>query len=608
MVTAKTPFPPTACETVSIWEITMSTSMYLRSQEYYRMDNHKLIIAGYVRNSDPSKKDTEILNAQKEALRAYALKEYGVDIPDVLMYEDAISSLKYAYWERPGLMQAWDEGENKRFDVILCTEFFRIARKSAEQAAVMEYFKRYGIEVVSITEKFEDTAEGRLLHAVQGFLGEIEAEKTRIRTSRGKRHRQTLVLTGQGKRTYGLVYVDNDDYTNAYYVPNTQVVATIDGKEWTEIDVLAYERECVLKGISTNQIAISLTRMGIPTQTGNHVWNRTTILQHLTNGNYRGYPYAVNNRWIKEGHKSSVRRANHDEMIQLPEGIYPRLVDPEEFDRVQEQLKRNKEMAARNNKHPNDTVLRSLIYCGICGNKMHVAHHTKPQGAHVEIQRSEYCCKKNQGVDEIERHHCVSISVDILDDAAWKFALPYIHDPKWIRAYIAEMRGQSGEGKHVASLEAQIDDITARIVNLLTVAESARDDITRHLYRERLAGLERERRDTEALLSRFTNTIEREERLNCALTRFENWALDQCECLDDPDYVVSKEDKIAAMLVLGVTATVWPVSCPKRVEFKLRPAEVNRHCDIEIVKAIQYAAGKMQAAEQVPVSAGERGE
>src|SRR5690242_4931864 len=148
----------------------MISSMYACSQEFYHMEQ-TLVIAGYVRNSDPSKKDTEVLKAQKEALRAYARLYYGVDIPEHLMFEDAVSSLKHPYWEREGLMAAWDEAENKRFNKILCTEYFRVARKSSEQYAVIEYFKRFGVEVISITEKFEDTAEGRLLHAVQGFLG-----------------------------------------------------------------------------------------------------------------------------------------------------------------------------------------------------------------------------------------------------------------------------------------------------------------------------------------------------------------------------------------------------------------------------------------------------
>src|SRR6266568_6527859 len=284
-----------------------TSSMYAHSMEFYHME-HTFVVAGYVRNSDPSKKDSEVLNAQKEALRAYAREHYNVDIPDYLMYEDAISSLKYPYWEREDLMRAWDDAENKRFDIILCTEFFRIARKSAEQAAVMEYFKRFGVEVISITEKFEDSAEGRLLHTVQGFLGEIEAEKTRIRTARGKRHRATLALLGQGNRTYGLKFGDTKQYNRAYYTYDDHVIAVIDGKEWTELDVLALERKLCLQGVSARQIAITLTNMGIPTQKGNAVWNRITVLQHLTNGNYRGYPYAVNYRKTKDGTRNAVVR------------------------------------------------------------------------------------------------------------------------------------------------------------------------------------------------------------------------------------------------------------------------------------------------------------
>jgi site-specific DNA recombinase len=581
------------------------SSMYARSKEYYHME-HTQVIAGYVRNSDPAKKDTEILNAQKEALRAYAREYYNAEIPDHLMYEDAISALKYPYWEREGLMRAWDEAENKRFDKLLVTEFFRIARKSSEQYAVMEYFKRFGVEVVSITEKFEDSAEGRLLHAVQGFLGEIEAEKTRIRTARGKRHRQTLVLTGQGTRTYGLTFVDTKEYTNAYYILNTEVIAVIEGKEWTELDVLAFERKLCLEGSSTNQIAIALTRMGIPTQTGKQVWNRITILQHLTNGNYRGYPYAMNNRWTAEGKPHSRRRADEREFIPLPEGIYPRIVDPYEFELIQEQLQRNKEMSARNNKFPNETLMRSLLTCGICGNRMHVGRHKQAYGEHIVAQRSEYQCKRNEGVDDLKHHHCVTIAVHLLDRAAWEFAKPFILHPTYIRTQIEEMKGQMQQSKRIETLEASLQAVRDRIKNLIQVAETAGDEETRQLYRERLAALERERRETEALLIRFTNTTEREEKLRMALDKFEAWALSQQPYLQDPTYEVTQEDKRAAMLILGVKGTVWPEAGYKdRVQFTIEPPEIARSSDVDIVKAIQYAAEKLQASEQVPVSAGE---
>jgi DNA invertase Pin-like site-specific DNA recombinase len=547
--------------------------MYARSKEFYHME-HTLVIAGYVRNSDPSKKDTEVLNAQKEALRAYARETYGVDIPSYLMYEDAVSALKYAYWKREGLMKAWDDAENKRFDIILCTEFFRVARKGNEQAAVIQYFKRFGVEVVSITEKFEDTAEGRLLQAVQGFLGEIEAEKTRIRTSRGKRHRASMVLTGQGNRTYGLAFVDTKQYVKAYYVPNTTVVAVIDGKEWTEVDVLMLEKKLCLEGMSTRQIAMTLTKMGIPTQRGHTAWHRITVLQHLTNGNYRGYPYAANYRKTREG-STSYRKTTEDEQIILPEGVYPRLIDPEEFEAIQEQLRRNKEMSPRNNKRPNETLLRAgLVFCGICGRRMHVQHYNR------HPPYADYQCKQNRGTDEPRYHHSVSMSVTLLDGLVWEFALPYIQTPTLIRDHINAMREQVDTKDRSEALEIQLEDIKERIINLLSVAEGARDDTTRQLYRERLAKLEHDMRETEGLLARLSNSTERNRKLLAALDKFEAWAMKQQQFLSDPTYEVTKEDKRAALIVLGVKATVWPSEgYPKRIEFQLCPPDVQRFCD-----------------------------
>lgn len=56
------------------------------------------------------------------------------------------------------------------------------------------------------------------------------------------------------------------------------------------MDVLMFEKKLCLEGVSARQIAMRLTEMGIPTQQGNKDWNRGVVLQHLTNGNYRGYP------------------------------------------------------------------------------------------------------------------------------------------------------------------------------------------------------------------------------------------------------------------------------------------------------------------------------
>ena len=63
------------------------------------MKTKTLVAARYVRNSDPAKKDSEVLKAQADALAEYG-KQMGYECPDYLIYADAISALKYPYWER----------------------------------------------------------------------------------------------------------------------------------------------------------------------------------------------------------------------------------------------------------------------------------------------------------------------------------------------------------------------------------------------------------------------------------------------------------------------------------------------------------------------------
>jgi site-specific DNA recombinase len=556
-------------------------SMYEASKEFYRMEKRALIAARYVRNSDPSKKDSEVLKAQADALLEYGKKK-GYECPDHLLYADAISALKYPYWERKGLMRMWDDAERGEFDVVLVTEYIRVARRSVEQYAVMEYLKRFHVELESITEKFEDTAEGRLLHAGQAFLGEAEAEKTRIRTTRGKLHRAKIALTGQGDRMYGYKFADTKEYSNGRYVVNNDIVAVIDGKKWTERDVLAYERRLCLQGMSVKAIAVTLTRMGIPTITGNTVWHRATVQEHLTNENYRGYPYAVNNRFA--GRKNSGHRINEEELIPLPEGIYPRIVDPEEYDAVQEQLRLNQEMAARNNQRPNLTLLRDgLVCCGICGRRMYVHHHTDPLSK--EVLRSEYECNRNEGGEELSHNHCVAIVVSTLDPLAWEFALPYIRNSKLIHAHVENMRGQLKERNHLQPLKERLEDVKQRIINLFDLGETARDADTKEMYRQRLAALEHEKRETEKLIHQLNNTTEREEKLRAALDKFEAWCETQRPLLDNPQYEITQKDKHAALLILGVKAFVWPTEgYPERVKLELCPPDINRFCDFDFTE------------------------
>ncbi len=586
---------------------TSFTSLYAASREFYRMSQKTIVAARYVRNSDPSKKDTEVQQAQADALAEYARK-MGYECPDTLLYKDSISALKHPYWEREDLMRLWDDAERGMFDVVLVTEFFRVARTSAEQYAVIEYLKRFKVELISITEKFEETPEGQLMFAIQGFLGSVEAEKIRIRTVRGKQHRASKALTGQGKYpTYGYLWIDGEEYTRERYILNLTVIhIDANGCEWTEVKVIEFCFDACLSGMSLYQIALTLTRLGIPTQRGKEAWDPSTIRRFLTNICYTGEGY--NGKYAKEQTK-------------LADGIYPKIISRETFDAVQRQLALNTEMSLRNNHHPKEGLLRGLVYCGLCGHKMQVKHFNKPGGhRHYKVKPPAYYCYQNNGLTDVRSHHTVTIDMANMDLRAWKFAVPYIKDRSAMRRHVEALRKQVKKRDHSQDLEKEIDRLSKSIANLYALAAVAdpNDKDGLQAFQNQLISLQNDKRDKERLLNGVTSNEERQEKLLTALVqdstnvfiydsrpeadrepqssertcdtlyldRFEKWGDRIRPYLNDPHYVPSFDDMREAVLVLGVKVIVWPASdeYEDRAKMTLLPPDIARFCDFDFTK------------------------
>jgi site-specific DNA recombinase len=527
--------------------------MYSATQEFFRMEKKVIVAALYVRNSDSSKMDTEVQNAQLEALKTYA-KEKGYEIRDHLIFKEAISAIKVPYWERKELLRLWDESERGSFDVVLVTEMFRLARFASEQFAIIEHLKRYNVRIESITEKFEDSAEGRLLMSIQGFLGEVEANKIAIRTSRGKHHRAKQALSGQGQPAYGYVWGSTKEYSNAYYILSTRVFYDNTGREWTEVTVIEWVYAGCLSGMSLRQMAVTLTQMGVPTREGKQVWGVTTLRKILTDRKYTG-------------HAITVSDTGEIEIA----GLVPRIVSDETFERVQVQLTVNAELSPRNNKHPKETVMRGLVFCGECNRRMHVKHYLNAHGNN--IQQSVYKCARADGVDDRLHTHTISISYCQVDAMAWEFAVAHIRNPHLIHEHVKGLQEQIPTHHHAESIEEDIEKINKAIHNLYQLAEVAIDTTE---LQERLVELQLKKRDLERLQMKVSSSEERQEELRVALHRFELWAKTQREFLDDPTYSPSLDDKIAAILFLGVRATVFPATQKKRVKLELMPPDIDR--------------------------------
>jgi hypothetical protein len=262
-------------------------------------------------------------------------------------------------------------------------------------------------------------------------------------------------LTGQGSTpTYGYVYVDGEEYKKERYELNLKVIAVVEGEEWTEVKVIIYCFDSCIKGISTRQIALNLTRMGIPTQRKRAAWNRLTVRQIIKNEHYTGVAY--NGKWMRDAETNKFPvRGN----IKLPEGIYPKIIEYETWELAQIQLEVNAEMSPRNNRHPQESILRGMMFCGICKKRMYVKHFNKPKPGHKNVKLPEYRCYVNQGIDDTLHHHSTSFPVHSADAGAWEFAVPYIRNPQLIREHVKTLKQQVVQRDHSQDIKQSIERI-----------------------------------------------------------------------------------------------------------------------------------------------------
>jgi site-specific DNA recombinase len=154
--------------------------------------------------------------------------------------------------------------------------------------------------------------------------------------------------------------------------------------------------------MSLRAIAFQLTKEGIPTPDGKELWRYQSIKNILANPFYIGKAAAYKTRTefiAGEGERKTF--LSEDQWMQLPEGTVPALIDEETFQAVQIQLEINKKNSPRNNRHPEDTLLRcGMAVCGTCGHNL-----TVDRGKNRGKTRIRYRCPKaHKGYKECPLH------------------------------------------------------------------------------------------------------------------------------------------------------------------------------------------------------------
>jgi site-specific DNA recombinase len=538
--------------------------------------SRKIRAAAYPRVSDESLKDSQTLQDQAKAIRAYC-EQQGYELLECHIYPEAESAYNKPFREREQLMKMLDDAKKKRFDVIVITEFSRLARKQEEQTVLIALFKEYGVRVESIIEKLPDEDRmASVIRAHYGFASEIEHDRVLYRMHRGKMDRVANGnLTGFGKAKYGYSYFDTQNETSARYVINHSVIhLDPEGTEWTEPSVVLFCVDKLLIGWSCHGIAKRLTQLGVPTPKGSDVWTATTVHRLLVEDWYTETDDIVVMRWKMVDGKQ-VRRSL-EEQVSIARGeLVPPLYDRETYERVQEQLRLNKENALRSNKPYNQLGLLRVGYvrCGVCGKSMRgqYYHTDRKQGP-------DYRCKVSNGKDGLLNHHSVSINMDYVDTRAWEYALTYIQNPRLIRERVEQIRRDGKQPIDASVTKPSLTDIARKMNNLYKLAADATDDDTLNDLKAMLRDLERQKHDIEAIKYDLEEEAAKLEKLNAKIEKFERWCETVRERFTDPESQtdITYEEKRLAIQILHIVAVIYPSTQKERVELTVAPPNISK--------------------------------
>ncbi len=275
----------------------------------------------------------------------------------------------FSGWESAGgwrdrklLQHALDVIREEAADVFICYAVDRLSRRQAHTAIISEIIQiEHGAKLEFITEEFEDSIVGEFIRNAKAFAAEIELEKIRERTVRGKQTRlKSGKLHNHGSDLYGYRR-DKERGVREIYEPEADLVR----------DVF----QAVLAGVPVRSLVRRLNASGTPSPSVGKLtfadgrtprWGTGVIYRMLAEPAYKGETNAW--RWRSGGRNKSPQLRSPDEWIGMPAGTTPSIVSPDEWEAVQDRLRTQR--GARTRNEVRQYLLRGMVVCGTCGRPM----------------------------------------------------------------------------------------------------------------------------------------------------------------------------------------------------------------------------------------------
>lgn len=402
-------------------------------------------------STEDQEREGTSLQTQRDACFARA-NALGYEVPGDLVYLEAWTGTDT---DRPKLNSLRENIKQREIDALICFSTDRLARNPIHIAIIAEECQKHDIQLIFVTEPLDSSPEGELIRYVKGYAAQMEHEKIRERTMRGKKAgvRMGRLSTG-GTALFGYTQADGK---RTIREPAADIVRAIFNK-------LAYE------GYTLYHIASELNLAGMSGPRGGK-WTEHTIHRMVNNTAYMGETYAFRYKVIepiKPRVKRSYSKTTHifrdkSEWIAVPD-VTPPIVSREVYMLAQKQLELNRHKAPHNRKHQYLLSNRRLR-CGVCGHSL-VGTAKKKSKGYLRLYRCVCNMKPNY------YSHCSqrSIKADDIEALVWAEISKALTKPEIVLREINEQR----QARKPVTLDADRLLIETNVAN-------ARDEEKRYL-------------------------------------------------------------------------------------------------------------------------------
>lgn len=349
---------------------------------------------------DGDKEESSSVTNQREMLKRYVSEQENFFIVKEYV-DDGYTGTNF---DRPGFKQMIEDIEAGIIDTVITKDLSRLGRERLGVGHYTEiYFPEHNVRYIALLDNI-DTYIDSGMNDMAPFKGVINDMYVR---DISKKIRSSLIERKKAGNFLGVTapYGYQKD-------PNNKFHLIINEKE---AEVVKRVFRLYLEGNGLTRIAQILTKDGIPVPGESRdigktrrtalysSWKQTTIRRILDNRVYLGELVQFKRRKIN--YKSKRRINVPEEERYICKGTHEAIIDEEDFNTIQNILKKNKSF--KGTKH--DYLFKGLLFCSECGARLNVTYSNYALKRYGEYRYTTICYSYSRLYSDICTRHSNSI-------------------------------------------------------------------------------------------------------------------------------------------------------------------------------------------------------